>query len=53
MVKNVFYFFYLFFSILQTYKESQINNTQIKTSKTQVQNKTQTLRKFYTFVSKV
>ena len=42
-----------FFSILQIYKDSQFNNTKIKNSKIQVQNKTQTLRKSYTFLNKV
>ena len=34
------------------YKDSQFNNTKIKNSKIQVQSKTQTLRKSYTFLSK-
>ena len=42
----------IFFSILKIYKDSQFNNTKIKNSKIQVQNKTQTLRKSYTFLSK-
>ena len=42
-----------FFSILQIYKDSQFNNKKIKKSKIQVQNKTQTLRKPYTFLNKV
>ena len=33
------------FTILQIYKDSQLNNTKIKNSKIQVQKKTQTLRK--------
>ena len=32
--------------------DSQFNNTNIKNSKIQVQNKTQTLMKSYTFLSK-
>ena len=44
---------FLFFSILQIYKDSQFNNTKIKNSKIQLQNKTQTLRKSYTFLNKV
>ena len=43
----------VFFSILQIYKDSQFIDTKIKNSKIQVQNKTQTLRKSYTFLSKV
>ena len=39
--------------ILQIYKNSQFNNIKIKNSKIQVQNKTQTLRKSYTFLNKV
>ena len=42
-----------FFSILQIYKDSQFNNTKIKNSKIQVQNKARTLRKSYTFLNKV
>ena len=43
----------IFFSILKIYKDSQLNNTEIKKqTKIQVQNKTQTLRKSYTFLSK-
>ena len=42
-----------FFSILQIYKDSQFNNTKIKNSKIQVQNKAQILRKFYMFLNKV
>ena len=42
----------IFFSILKIYKDSQFNNTKIKISKIQVQNKTQTVRKSYTFLSK-
>ena len=38
----------MFFSNLQIYKDSQFNNTKIKNSKIQLQNKTQTLRKSYT-----
>ena len=45
----VFPFFFFYTSI---YKDSQFNNTKIKNSKIQVQNKTQTLRKSYTFFSK-
>ena len=41
------------FSIIQSYKDSQFNNAKIKSSKIQVQNKTQTLRKSYTFLNKV
>ena len=41
------------FSILQIYKDSQFNNRKIKNSKIQSGNKTQTLRKFYTFLNKV
>ena len=41
-----------FFSILQIYKDSQFNNTKIKNSKIQVQNKTQALRKSYAFLNK-
>ena len=37
-----------FFSILHICKDSQFNNTKIKSSKIQVQNKTQTIRKSYT-----
>ena len=37
--------------MLQIYKDSKFNNTKIKNSKIQVQNKTQTLRK--SFLSKV
>ena len=48
-----FFCFVLLFSILQIYKDSQFNNTKIKKSKIQVQNKTQTLRKSYTFLNKV
>ena len=44
---------FFFFSILQIYKDSQFNNAKIKNSKTQLQNKTQTLRKSYTFLNKV
>ena len=44
---------FFFFSILQIYKDSQFNNTKIKNSKIQVQNKTQTLRKSYTFLNRV
>ena len=44
---------FFFPPILQIYKDSQFNNTKIKNSKIQVQNKTQTLRKSYTFLSKV
>ena len=47
------FFFTVFFSILKIYKDSQFNNTKIKNSKIQVQNKTQTLRKSYTFLNKV
>ena len=43
----------MFFSNLQIYKDSQFNNTKIKNSKIQLQNKTQTLRKSYTFLHKV
>ena len=43
----------MFVSILQVYKDPQFNNTKIKSSKIQVQNKTQTLRKSYTFLNKV
>ena len=50
---KLFFFSVLFFSILQIYKDSQFNNTKIKKSKIQVQNKTQTLRKSYTFLNKV
>ena len=50
---KLFFCFVLFFSILQIYKDSQFNNTKIKKSKIQVQNKTQTLRKSYTFLNKV
>ena len=42
-----------FFSVLQIYKDSQLKKTKIKNSKIQVQNKTQTLRKSYTFLNKV
>ena len=42
----------IFFSILQIYKDSQFNNTKIKNSKIQVQNKTQALRKSYAFLNK-
>ena len=42
-----------FFFYTSIYKDSQFNNTKIKNSKTQVQNKTQTLRKSHTFLSKV
>ena len=45
--------FKFFFSILQIYKDSQFNNTKIKNSKIQLQNKTQTLRKSYAFLNKV
>ena len=45
--------FFLFYFILQIYEDSQFNNTKIKNSKIQVQNKTQTLRKSYTFLNKV
>ena len=45
--------FFFFVSILQIYKVPQFNNTKIKSSKIQVQNKTQTLRKSYTFLNKV
>ena len=34
--------------MLQIYKDSQFNNTKIKNSKIQVQNKTRTLRKYFT-----
>ena len=44
---------FFFFSILHIYKESQFNNTKIKNSKIQLQNKTQTLRKSYMFLNKV
>ena len=43
----------IFFSILQIYKDSQFNNTKIKNSKIQVQNKAQILRKSYMFLNKV
>ena len=46
-------FFFFFVSILQIYKDPQFNNTKIKSFKIQVQNKTQTLRKSYTFLNKV
>ena len=42
-----------FFSVLQIYKELQLKKTKMKNSKIQVQNKTQTLRKSYTFLNKV
>ena len=42
----------IFFSILKIYKDSKFNNKKIKNSKIQVQNKTQTWRKSYTFLSK-
>ena len=51
--RTIKYFFLFFFSILQIYKDSQFNNAKIKNSKTQLQNKTQTLRKSYTFLNKV
>ena len=38
----------MFFSKLQIYKDSQFNDTKIKNSKIQLQNKAQTLRKSYT-----
>ena len=41
---------FLFFSILQIYKDSQFNNTKIKNSKIQLQNKTQTFKKSYTYL---
>ena len=44
---------FLFFSILQIYKDSQFNNTKIKNSKIQLRNKTQTFKKSYTFLNKV
>ena len=44
---------FFFFSRLKIYKDSQFNNTKIKNSKIQVQNKTQTLRKSQTFLKKV
>ena len=44
---------FLFFSILQIYKDSQFNNTKIKNSKIQLQNKTQTFKKSHTFLDKV
>ena len=34
--------------MLQIYKDSQFDNTKIKNSKIQVQNKTRTLRKYFT-----
>ena len=42
----------IFFSVFQIYKDSQFNNTKSKHSKIQVQNKTQALRKSYTFLNK-
>ena len=44
---------HFFFLILQIYKDWQFDNTKIKNSKIQVQSKTQTLRKSYTFLNKV
>ena len=43
----------IFFSLIQIFKYSHYNNTKIKNSKTKEQNKTQTLRKSETFLSKV
>ena len=42
--------FCFFFCI---YKDSQFNNITIKSSKIQLQNKTQNFRKYYTFLNKV
>ena len=49
ITKNSFFFFFY----TSIYKDSQFNNTKIKNSKIQVQNKTQTLRKPYTFLNRV
>ena len=47
-------FSYLCFSFFFCiYKDSQFNNITIKSSKIQLQNKTETLRKSYTFLNKV
>ena len=42
---------FLFFFCI--YKDSQFNNITIKSSKIQLQNKTQNFRKYYTFLNKV
>ena len=44
---------FFFFPMLQICKDFQFNNTKIKNSKIQTQNKIQTLRKSYSFLNKV
>ena len=45
LIQTAWAVFLFFFSLLQIYKDSQFNNIEIKSSKIQVQNKTQILRK--------